>query len=211
LRTIKDVAHTNELRSDLRSEFHDKEYRRIYADESLNTYIATQIKVLREQRDWTQAELAKEAGMAQPRIAVMEDINHSAWSLNTLKRLANAYDLRLAVKFESFSSLIPELEDFGRASLLRPSFADDRWFHDSNAEISATTSTPFPDFRTLTGHQLGLQFSAIRTVKPSVGKGSETQAVVYVMPKRNPRPGEIQNASKTPKTSLARAAAAGIR
>src|SRR5437667_10974498 len=109
MQTIKDVDHTKELRSDLRSEFHDKEYRRIYADESLNTYVATQIKVLREQRDWTRAERAKDAGMAQPRIAVMEDLNHSAWDLTTLKRWANAYHLRLALKLESFCSHTPVL------------------------------------------------------------------------------------------------------
>ena len=36
----------SELRANLRSEFHDEEYRHTYADESLNTHVATQIKVL---------------------------------------------------------------------------------------------------------------------------------------------------------------------
>jgi transcriptional regulator with XRE-family HTH domain len=119
----------SELRDNLRSEFHDKEYRQIYSDESLNTYIATQIKVLREQRELTQKQLAEETGMAQPRIAVLEDVNYSSWSIGTLRRLAQAFDLRLSVKFENFSSLIPELEGFDRESLKRDSFKDDSWFH----------------------------------------------------------------------------------
>ena len=124
----------NELRGNLREEFHDKEYRHAYADEALNTYIATQIKVLREQRALTQKQLALATGMAQPRIAVLEDINYSAWSINTLRRLAEAFDIRLSVKFETFSSLIPEIETFSKESLERASFEDDAWFHKKDVQ-----------------------------------------------------------------------------
>jgi transcriptional regulator with XRE-family HTH domain len=100
----------------------------------LNTYIATQIKVLREQRALTQKQLAHATGMAQPRIAVLEDINYSAWSINTLRRLAEAFDIRLSVKFETFSSLIPEIETFSKESLERASFEDDAWFHKKDVQ-----------------------------------------------------------------------------
>ncbi len=119
----------SELRNNLRSEFHDKEYRHAYADDSLNTFIATQIKVLREQRDLTQKALAERTGMAQPRIAVLEDINYSSWSINTLRRIAEAFDLRLSVRFEAFSSLIPEIESMSETTLQRDSFENDVWFH----------------------------------------------------------------------------------
>jgi len=118
----------SELRSNLRIEFHDREYRHAYADESLNTFIATQIKVLREQRELTQKALAGLTGMAQPRIAVLEDVNYSSWSINTLRRLAEAFDLRLSVKFESFSSLIPEIESMSDSTMRRDSFEQDAWF-----------------------------------------------------------------------------------
>ena len=55
--------------------------------------VATQIKVLREQRVMTQAALAEKADMRQPRLSVMEDAGYSNWSINTLKRLARAFDL----------------------------------------------------------------------------------------------------------------------
>lgn len=85
----------SELRDNLKDEFQDHEYRHAYAGESLSAYIATQIKVLREQGKLTQLELAKLAGMAQPRIAVLEDVNYSSWSITTLRRLAQAFDVRL--------------------------------------------------------------------------------------------------------------------
>ena len=127
----------SELRGNLREEFHDKQYRDAYADESLSTYIATQIKVLREQRQLTQKELAKLADMAQPRIAALEDVNYSSWSINTLRRLAQAFDVRLSVKFETFSSLIPEIETLSPDALERASFDDDTWFHKKDSQSAS--------------------------------------------------------------------------
>jgi transcriptional regulator with XRE-family HTH domain len=126
----------NDLRSNLRKEFLDEEFRNVYADDSLNTHIATQIKALREQQEMTQSALAEKTGMAQPRIAVLEDINYSSWSINTLRRLARAFGLRLSVSFETFSSLIPELETFGRPALERTKFDDDAFFQENPATVN---------------------------------------------------------------------------
>lgn len=118
----------NKLTERLCKDFHDEETRDIYAEDFLNTYIATQIKVLREKKGWTQAELAERAGMGQERISVLEDVNHSSWTASVLKRIAKAFDMRLSIKIESFGSFLPEFENFNRESLLRPSFEDDPVF-----------------------------------------------------------------------------------
>ncbi|HET6977214.1 MAG TPA: helix-turn-helix transcriptional regulator [Pyrinomonadaceae bacterium] len=125
----------SELTNRLRVEFRDEETRHIYADDFLNTYIASQLKVLREDRNWTQRQLAERAGMRQERISVLEDVNYEAWSVRTLKRLAQAFDLRLSIKFESFGSFLTEFDQFRREILTRPSFEDDPAF--SNEEIEA--------------------------------------------------------------------------
>ncbi len=118
----------SELVDKLRAEFQDKEYRHAYADECLDTMIATQIKVLREQRGMTQGQLAVAAGMKQPRIPVLEDATYSNWTLNTLKRFARAFDVALSVKFETFSRVISDFENLSRESLQRPAFANDPQF-----------------------------------------------------------------------------------
>src|SRR5947209_1065158 len=118
----------SELTNKFRTEFRDEETRHIYAEDLLNTYIATQIKVLREQREWSQQVLAERAGMRQERISVLEDVDYEAWSVRTLKRLARAFDLRLSIKFESFGSFLTEFDQFNRRSLTRLSFADDPAF-----------------------------------------------------------------------------------
>lgn len=118
--------------------FKSKEYRHAYVDEFLNVSIATQIKVLREQRNWGQEQLAKEVGMKQPRISVMENVNYSSWSINTLRKLAKAFDLTLRVSFESFGERIKEIDRFNRETLERPSFDDDPVFVGKHILLSTT-------------------------------------------------------------------------
>jgi transcriptional regulator with XRE-family HTH domain len=123
----------SELIEKLSAEFQDEEYRHSYAEECLNTMIATQIKILREQREMTQETLAEKTGMKQPRIPLLEDSNYSNWTINTLKRFAKAFDVALSVKFDSFSDVILDFESMSRESLQRPSFANDSAFHQSRA------------------------------------------------------------------------------
>lgn len=64
-----------------------------------------QIRLLREQRGWSQSELARRCGMKQSRISVLEDVNHERWSVTTLRRLARAFDVSLLVRFEDFTTM----------------------------------------------------------------------------------------------------------
>ena len=116
----------NELTNTLKTEFLDKEYAHAYTEDFLNASIATQIKVLREQKEWTQDELATHAGMQQARISLLENVNYSSWSINTLRKLAKAFDLTLRVTFENFSTRIRDIEGFSREALQRTSREDDQ-------------------------------------------------------------------------------------
>lgn len=109
----------------LATEFPDPEYRHSYTGDFLNTCVAAQIKALREQRGWTQAQLAERAQMKQSRISAMEDVNYSSWSIRTLARLAEAFDVALAVCFKSFSARIEDIERFSSSELLVPPYLDD--------------------------------------------------------------------------------------
>jgi transcriptional regulator with XRE-family HTH domain len=102
-------------------EFKDHEFAHAYFDEHLNTFIATQIKVLREQRGLKQEELAKLAHMAQERICVLENVNYTSWTINTLRRIAKALGVRLRVSFETFSSGVTEMREFSQQNLVRAS------------------------------------------------------------------------------------------
>jgi transcriptional regulator with XRE-family HTH domain len=131
IQTEEDVA-TKSSPDDVRQQFidnrDDKSYRHAYADESLNLSIATQIKVLREQRRLRQKDLAALAAMKQSMISMYENVNYSSWSINTLKKLAEAFDVILDVRFRSFRDLVSLTQGFARESLQVPSFCGDPYF-----------------------------------------------------------------------------------
>ena len=104
---------------DLPSEFLNKEYAHSYMEDFLNASIATQIKVLREQQGWSKADLAARAEMPCHQVTAMENVNYSSWSLRALRKLAKAFDLRLKIAFETFSSGIMEVDRFGRTAFQR--------------------------------------------------------------------------------------------
>jgi transcriptional regulator with XRE-family HTH domain len=114
--------------NELVSQFRDRDFRHGYIDSFVDAGIATQIKVLREQRGITQAQLAAAAGMKQSQVCRLENSNNSSWQVRTLKRIAEAFDVALVVKFEAFGAVLDDIETFGRTALQRPSFVDDPAF-----------------------------------------------------------------------------------
>ena len=131
----------------IKKRFSERRYRRAYADSFVDSYLATQIRALREQRNWTQQDLATALGMKQSQVSRMEIVDNSSWQIRTLKRLAEAFDLALVVRLESFGNVIPEIVQFSRASLERPSFDDDLSFSDDlrverQQGSSVTASSP---------------------------------------------------------------------
>ena len=124
-----------------REKFTDREYRASYAESFLDTFIATQIKVLREQRNWTQQQLAEAGGMQQSRISALEDANYSRWSIATLKRLARAFDVPLNVSFGTFGALVLNAREFSRESLQRAPFEKDPAFQATVIIENGATTT----------------------------------------------------------------------
>jgi transcriptional regulator with XRE-family HTH domain len=85
----------------------DPEYRHAWNLENVYTGVCFQIRALREQREWSQAVLGKEAGMAPERISILEDPNAGTKpTLKTLLRIANACDVGLDVRFVPYSTVI---------------------------------------------------------------------------------------------------------
>lgn len=114
-----------ELVKTLVTEFDDKEYAHAYMEEFSNMAIAAQIKTLREQRDWTQKQLAEASGMKQERICALEDVDYDAWTIKVLRRLAKAFDLTVKVSFEKFSSGILDVSKISAETLKRTSREED--------------------------------------------------------------------------------------
>jgi transcriptional regulator with XRE-family HTH domain len=149
------------LRNRLKHQLRNRQFRHAYADEHLNLSISTQIKVIREKQQMSQAALAGKVGTKQAGISRIESANYSGWSIALLRRLAEAFDLRLRVSFEEFGTLWKEVDGFDRASLERRKFDDDLEFKErSNEEpeknvAQARPRSGFPTLLELAGQQFG--------------------------------------------------------
>ena len=66
--------------------------------------IALQVRANRLARGWTQKQLAERSGMKQSFISRVE-AGKSLPNLDTLNRIASAFDVALSVRFERFKAL----------------------------------------------------------------------------------------------------------
>lgn len=106
-------------------DFADKEFAHGYMGDHGNSRIAAQIKVLREQRGLTQAALAERAGMKQERVCALENVDYEGWTVKTLRKLAEAFDVHLKVAFVPFSEGIMDAVNLSREQLQVASREDD--------------------------------------------------------------------------------------
>ncbi len=102
-----------------------KGYRDAYVNQHIKRGLATQIRSMREDRGWTQAELGRRLGRKQPNIARLEDEDYGKYNLQTLQRIASAFDVALVVRFVSFAELVSYTSNITSADLAPPEFTND--------------------------------------------------------------------------------------
>lgn len=101
----KVISKIKSLWADLR----DKESRDEYVAARIATDLSHQIYALREQRGWTQGELADRCGHNNGQGWVSRLEGHcEAVTVKSLKQLASAFDVALSIKFVPFSQLANE-------------------------------------------------------------------------------------------------------
>ena len=109
----------------------DPEYRKAFVASQINIGIPFQIRALLKSRPgWTQTTLAERTGMLQPRISGLMTPGKTRPNIETLRRVAEAFDCGLMVRFAPFSELARWSEDFDPESFNVPAFADDIGFID---------------------------------------------------------------------------------
>lgn len=118
-------TNSTRRRRQLIASLEDKEYRDAFSDQHITNSVPFQIRVLREDRNWTQKELGQRAGMAQETISLLENPNYGRLTLKTLKRLASAFDVGLSVRFVPFSEIVDWTVSLSRETFSAPAFKDD--------------------------------------------------------------------------------------
>jgi transcriptional regulator with XRE-family HTH domain len=120
------------IKSSLTAELRDKSYRDAYVASQIRIGLPYQARALRVARDLTQGQLADLAEMAQPRIAEIEKPGKRSLNLETLLRLASAFDVGLEVRFVPFGDIVRHEETFDPDTFDVPSF-DDELLHEKEA------------------------------------------------------------------------------
>ncbi len=113
----------------------DYETRRIFIRNHLKELIALQIKMMRKEKRWSQKKLGEQAGMKQPRIALLEDPDRTnGESITTLLRIADAFDVGLIVSYVPISENIKWATTLSPQRLSPPSYErEQQQIHDRAA------------------------------------------------------------------------------
>ena len=113
---------SQDRRNRLAHSLRGKEYRDAFFSEHINSGVSLQIRANRLARGLTQAELGKRADMKQGHICRLENPDFGTPNLQTLVRLAAAFDCSLIVRFAPFSELVDWTLGIADRGLVVPSF-----------------------------------------------------------------------------------------
>jgi transcriptional regulator with XRE-family HTH domain len=96
----------------LESEFNSEEARYAYADSVANAFLTSQIKKMQEENGFTQEELAIRIGTKQSGISRWLSSGFATCKVETLRKFAQAYGVRLWVCFKDFGTLPTDIRGF---------------------------------------------------------------------------------------------------
>lgn len=126
----------------------NKKFRDAFVSEHIKTGMPFQLRTMRDERGWTQGDLAKAVGKPRNVITRLEDPNYGKLTLRTLIEIASGLNVGLLVKFVPFTRLLREYEDLSPSGLSAPDIAKEIralkvWAKEDHADSqSVVTQTP---------------------------------------------------------------------
>jgi transcriptional regulator with XRE-family HTH domain len=109
----------------LTADFADEEYRDAYVEANIAAGVAHQVRINREARGWTQADLAQRLGSKQSLVSRLEDPDYGRLSIKTLLSLARTFQCALEVRFVSFSRFLEDHADLSPTALVAKPYEAD--------------------------------------------------------------------------------------
>lgn len=106
-------------------DFSNKAFAHSYMQDHCNVVIAAQIKALRKQRELSLEALAQLAKVKKELITALENADTTAWTVRTLHKLAEAFDVHLKVAFAPFSEGLMDVASLRQERLEVPPRTED--------------------------------------------------------------------------------------
>ena len=116
----------------------DPEFRKQLIDEHINVGVAFQVRGLRNRQKLTQENLGELLSVKQPLVSAWENPNYGKYTLNTLKDLAEAFDVGLLVRFVPFSTLVNWTLNVTPNAIAPPNFAEEEQYHVATPDLAVS-------------------------------------------------------------------------
>jgi len=83
----------------LKEDMKDPEFRKAFEEEEVFASLAIQIAEIRQKMKLTQKQLARKLRTTQQNVSRLEDVQNRSYSIETLVKIADAFDKRLKISF----------------------------------------------------------------------------------------------------------------
>lgn len=140
----------------------DLEQRHLLIAAQIRNGLPIQLRAMREDRGWTQAALAEKLGTTQNTVSRLENPKTSKPTITTLKRIAEAFDVSLIVKFAPFTEFIDSVAGMSRKSVAVPSY-EKELEEDQESEVEAQLKSLEPTLSLMfsQAEQVGVDFGGM--------------------------------------------------
>jgi transcriptional regulator with XRE-family HTH domain len=174
---LQDAAHSGSpFSNELVRELTDAEFRHAYMMEQVRSYIAFQIRALREQRGWNQGDLAKLSGKTQSVISRAEDPDYEKLGLQSCLEIAVAYDLPLLVQFVEWDDWLVRMSNMSPSAFRKRSFDANRLLEARRRMDRSAAAAEASQKGADTLRQLGLSPTVNASAAANTDKPSERPA-----------------------------------
>jgi len=99
----------------------DKRFR-AWLQQRILQSLAFQVRALRKDRGWSQAELAERAGIGLLTVQQAENPEYLGTRIRTLAKIAAAFDVALIVRFASWSELLRAVQELDDGTAVPPGY-----------------------------------------------------------------------------------------
>lgn len=149
--------------------------RRAFVEAEVVTGIAHQIRVIRQERGWSQKELAKRLGTTQAAVSRLEDPSYGRPSIKTLLEVSRVFDVGLQVRFVSVVKMLRDSWVVARKQLEVEPFASEC----ERVSFYSTNVEPTLIVENIVSRAKGVEFVEVPAIeRPHLSRASVQMAAV---------------------------------